>query len=178
MLTFAAKTAIRSVAEVMGHPDYKKLPDLIPNTPGIKLKEAYEESEELRKFAEQNPEIWRYSLKIEGSVKSYGAHAGGVIIAPSRIDRIVPLRRESTYGHPTSQFDMKWVERLLVKFDILKLATIDVIDEILEQVDLGEDFNINEINVNDPYVYETIFQTGDLSGVFQFESNAQAPLYE
>lgn len=66
---------------------------------------------------------------------------------------------------------MSWIEKLLVKFDILKLDTLDLIKKTLEYAGLWGKFDIEDIDLNDPYVYEKVYNQLNLSGIFQCESD-------
>lgn len=168
--TLAARVVCRKIGKTLGYDlsIQDAFAKSIPEKPGIKLRKAFEESEQVRMYAQQYPDWWQAMLTLEGNVSSLGVHAAGIVLSPVKVSRVVPLRRDKQ-GKPTTQFDMKWVENFLVKFDILKLDTLDLIQQTMINAGI-QDRDINEIDLEDPYVYETIFRTGNLSGVFQFES--------
>lgn len=172
--TLAARVVCRKIGKTLGYElsVQDAFAKSIPERPGIKLKEAIEESETVKQYAEQYPDWWKAMLAMEGHVTSVGVHAAGVVLSPMKVSRVVPLRRDKQ-GKPTTQFDMKWIEHFLVKFDILKLDTLDLIKQTMINAGI-EDRDIYEIPMNDEYVFEKIYKAGDLSGVFQCES----PLYK
>ena len=108
--TMAAKAVVRDVARVQGKPYglADKLSKLIPFEVGMTLNKAVEQSEELRDFIAQNDEvgeIMEMAYKLEGIVRNLGKHAGGVVIAPSRLTDFVPLFVDEGSGGLVSQFD-------------------------------------------------------------------------
>lgn len=172
--TLAAKAAIRFVAKAMGYSSKGnyELEDgfskAIPNTPGIELKQAYAQEELVKKYADNYPEWWEAALKLEGHIRSFGVHAAGVVISPEPIAKVVPLRLNED-GNPTTQYDMGWIEKLLVKFDILKIDTLDLIKLTMDFANINLD--IDNFPLDDPNVYNNIYKQGRLNGVFQVESD-------
>src|SRR5690606_38674418 len=70
-----------------------------------------------------------------------------------------------------TQFDMGWIEKLLVKFDILKLDTLDLVKLTMQNANIWGKVDIDEIDLNDPRVFEEVYQKLNLSGIFQCESD-------
>jgi DNA polymerase-3 subunit alpha len=98
------------------------------------------------------------SLQLEGLVRNVGTHAGGVLIAPSKISDFCPIYKASAEDSVVSQFDMKDVEALgLVKFDFLGLSNLTVIDKTLKLVHakgLSEELiDIDTLSLDDKGVY-------------------------
>ena len=94
--TMAAKAVVRDVARVQGK-SYglaDKLSKMIPFEVGMTLTKAYEQEEILRDFLandEEAQEIWDMALKLEGITRNVGKHAGGVVIAPTKLTDFAPL---------------------------------------------------------------------------------------
>ena len=60
-------------------------------------------------------------------------HAGGVVIAPSKLTEFAPLYADDKGGSVVTQFDKDDVEAAgLVKFDFLGLRTLTVIDRAVK----------------------------------------------
>src|SRR5690606_10475254 len=83
--TMQARMAVRDVCRVKGIPLSKadKIAKLIPARPGTKLVNALEESPELKKLYDEDPEVKQVisiAMTLEGNVRSTGVHACGVII--------------------------------------------------------------------------------------------------
>ena len=91
--TMAAKAVVRDVARVQGK-SYglaDRLSKMIPFEVGMTLEKAYEAEEQLRDFLkndEEAAEIWEMALKLEGVCRGTGKHAGGVVIAPTKLTNI------------------------------------------------------------------------------------------
>jgi DNA polymerase-3 subunit alpha len=103
-----------------------------------------------------------------------GTHAGGVLIAPSKISDFCPIYKAGAEDGVVSQFDMKDVEALgLVKFDFLGLSNLTVIDKTVKLVHekgLSEDLiDIDTLPLDDARVYE-LLQACNTTGIFQLES--------
>ena len=169
--TLAARASIRTVGKTLGY-DLKvedQFAKAIPSRPGIKLQQAYEEEEKVRAYAEAYPKWWEYALKLEGHIRSEGTHAGGVVLSPEKLTKTLPLRSGSD-DLETTQFDMGWVEKYLVKFDILKLDTLPLIKKCMQFANIWGKVDINKIDLDDPKVYEEVYKKGLTCGIFQVES--------
>ena len=108
--TMAAKAVVRDVARVQGKPYglADKLSKLIPFDPGMTLEKAQEEEPLLREFLQQSEEaqeIMEMALKLEGLTRNVGKHAGGVVIAPTKISDFSPIYCDETGGNFMTQFD-------------------------------------------------------------------------
>ena len=138
--TMAAKAVVRDVARVQGKPYglADKLSKLIPFEPGMTLTRALEEEPLLKEFvrtSEEADEIMEMAFKLEGLVRNVGRHAGGVVIAPTRLTDFVPTYCDETGGGLMTQFDMNDVEQAgLVKFDFLGLRTLTIIDNAVKSI--------------------------------------------
>ena len=94
--TMAAKAVVRDVARVQGK-SYglaDRLSKMIPFEVGMTLAKAYEMEEPLRDFLvvdEDAREIWDMALKLEGITRGTGKHAGGVVIAPTKLTDFAPI---------------------------------------------------------------------------------------
>jgi len=135
--TFGAKGVIRDVVRVCGYP-YSlgdAIAKSIPDRPSITLEEAYNESEEFRKYMKQyEHSIWKYAKQIEGRVRHFSQHACAYIIADRPLDEVIPLM-EDKYGEPMSAVDMGVCEELgLVKFDLLGVKTLSVINKTVDLI--------------------------------------------
>lgn len=112
------------------------------------------------------------AIAIEGTVKTIGIHAAGVVIGWTALDEIVPLMK-SKEGAIVTQYSMEDLEYLgLLKMDLLGLKTLSVINRTLESVKRlkNEEIDLECINLNDLHVIHSMI-TGDCAGVFQFEAD-------
>ena len=101
--SMAAKAVVRDVARVQGK-SYglaDRLSKMIPFEVGMTLEAAYEQEEVLRDFLksdEEAQEIWDMALKLEGIVRGTGKHAGGVVIAPTKLTDFAPTSCDEEGG--------------------------------------------------------------------------------
>jgi DNA polymerase III subunit alpha len=167
--------SVKDVGRVLGY-DFKetnKMSKLIAGD-AKDLLEAYEKNPDLKKLAnmtKENKEIFRLAEAVEGSVRSIGCHAGGVIISSKNICDLTPLTRTKEKVIAT-QLDMKDLESVgLVKFDLLAIENLTIIDDAEKIIRKyrDENFNIENISLNDTKVY-SLLAKGDTMGVFQLES--------
>ncbi len=185
--TMAAKAVVRDVARVQGK-SYglaDRLSKMIPFEVGMTLEKAYEQEEMLRDFLkvdEDGREIWDMALRLEGVTRGTGKHAGGVVIAPTKLTDFSPIACDEEGGGLVTQFDKDDVEAAgLVKFDFLGLRTLTIIKWAMEtinreQVKLGlPDVNIDFIPLDDKKTYD-LLQRAETTAVFQLESRGMKEL--
>ena len=184
--TMAAKAVVRDVARVQGKPYglADKLSKMIPFEVGMTLEKALTDSEELRAFVDQNDEvaeIMDMAFKLEGVVRNVGKHAGGVVIAPTRLTDFTPLYVDESSGGLVSQFDKDDVESAgLVKFDFLGLKTLTIIDWAVAAVNDSrapgaEPLVIEDIDLQDRATFE-LLKRAETTAVFQLESRGMKDL--
>jgi DNA polymerase-3 subunit alpha len=185
--TMAAKAVVRDVARVQGKPYglADKLSKLIPFEPGMTLTRALEEEPLLEEFvrtSEEAGEIMEMAFKLEGLARNVGRHAGGVVIAPTRLTDFVPTYCDETGGGLMTQFDMNDVEQAgLVKFDFLGLRTLTIIDNAVKSINQrnklqGEpQVDIETIPLEDGNIYADLRQA-KTTAVFQLESRGMKDL--
>jgi DNA polymerase-3 subunit alpha len=180
--TMAAKSVVRDVGRVLGHPYafVDKISKMIPGGPGVTLTDAKKDSPQLADAMKNDEEVRKIveiGEKLEGLSRHAGMHAAGVVITPEPVTNYVPLYRTNR-DEIVTQFDMRVVEKMgLVKMDFLGLRTLTVIDDAVKsakQVD-GVDIDIEGIPLDDPEVFR-LFQEGRTKGVFQFESGGMVDL--
>ena len=185
--TMAAKAVVRDVARVQGK-SYglaDRLSKMIPFEVGMTLEKAYEQEEVLRDFLkgdEDAREIWDMALKLEGVTRGTGKHAGGVVIAPTKLTDFSPIACDEEGGGLVTQFDKDDVEAAgLVKFDFLGLRTLTIIKWAMETINREQaknglpDVNIDFIPLDDKKTYE-LLQRAETTAVFQLESRGMKEL--
>ncbi len=187
--TMAAKAVVRDVARVQGK-SYglaDKLSKMIPFEVGMTLAKALEQEEPLRGFLQadsQAQEIWDMAEQLEGVVRNVGKHAGGVVIAPSKLTDFAPLYCDESGSGLVTQFDKSDVEEAgLVKFDFLGLRTLTIIDWAVKMINparerVGElPLDITQIPLDDAASFE-LLRSGETTAVFQLESRGMKELIE
>ena len=175
-----ARNAAKDVARVLEVPyaESDRLSKIIPsllNGRPILLKDSIVNDPDLKQEYENNMTSKRvidYAIQLEGTIRSHGVHACGVVIAPSDIVNYLPLEMAQK-GVVATQFPMGEVEELgLLKMDFLGLKNLTIINNSLRIIKrvYDKEINIYDIPLNDKKAYE-LFQKGDTTGVFQFESD-------
>ncbi|MGD1860396.1 MAG: DNA polymerase III subunit alpha [Leptolyngbyaceae cyanobacterium] len=112
------------------------------------------------------------AMRIEGTNKTFGVHAAGVVISKDPLDEIVPLQRNND-GQVITQYYMEDVEALgLLKMDFLGLRNLTMIQRAVEliEADRGELLDMDALPMDDPSTFK-LLEKGDLGGVFQLESS-------
>lgn len=175
----AARAAVRDVARVLQVPyaESDRLAKLIPppvQGRHIPLAKSVETDEELKREYETNPtakEVIDYAIRLEGTIRSHGVHAAGVVIAPDDIVKFAPLEMAQK-GVVATQYPMGPIEDLgLLKMDFLGLSNLTIINNairIIKKV-YNEDIDLTLIPMQDDKTFE-LLQRGDTTGVFQLES--------
>ncbi len=183
--TMAAKGAIRDVARVLGK-SYglaDRISKLIPTKPlGLSLEESIEAEPQLKDVVTNpsNPdyddasEIWEMALKLEGITRNTGKHAGGVVIAPTKITDFSAVMCDADGTARVAQYDKDDVESAgLVKFDFLGLRNLTVIEDAVQNINkriqADTPLDIAHIPLDDKDAY-LVFANANTTAVFQFES--------
>ena len=205
-----SKAVLKDVARVLGIP-YKKADEMakmIPvsrgkpeklkvmissATPAQEFKENYEKTICIN--AETGTEVpvrqWiDMAIRIEGTNKTYGVHAAGVVISSQPLDEIVPLQKNNE-GAVITQYFMEDLEFLgLLKMDFLGLKNLTTLQKTVEYVKQTQDITIdaealpsdierraqetftrnNKLPGDVAKTYQ-LLEKGDLEGIFQLESS-------
>ena len=156
------------------------------------FEEHLEFSESLQKFLKKYPEVGQSIKALQGQVRSASRHAGGVIVSEG-ISKFMPLINSGgVIQTPWSEGqNVRHLEPLgFIKFDILGLATLRIIENAISRVlvkggnqnpsfrDIKDFYDRNlhpsTINFDDQRVYEEVFHQGKWAAIFQFaEKGAQ-----
>lgn len=175
----AARAAVRDVARVLQVPyaEADRLSKMIPppvQGRHIPLSKSIVEDLDLKKEYESNPtakEVFDFAIQLEGTNRSHGVHAAGVVIAPDDLVKFVPLEMAQK-GVVATQYPMVPVEELgLLKMDFLGLSNLTIINNALRIIKkvYNRDIDLGTLPLDDKKTYE-LFQRGDTTGVFQLES--------
>ncbi|MCF3096063.1 DNA polymerase III subunit alpha [Aeromonas australiensis] len=185
--SMAAKAVVRDVGRVLGHAYgfVDRISKLIPPDPGMTLAKAFEAEPKLPELYEQDEEVKDLidmARRLEGVVRNAGKHAGGVVIAPTKITDFAPLYCDDEGHHPVTQFDKNDVEYAgLVKFDFLGLRTLTIIDWALGMINprLAKEgkppVDIAAIPIDDKKSFD-LLQRYETTAVFQLESRGMKDL--
>ncbi len=177
-----SKAVLKDVARVLDIPygESDKLAKLIPvvrgkpyklnemigeNTPTPEFLEKYTNDSKVKKWVD-------LAIRIEGTNKTYGVHAAGVVISSERLDKLVPLQRNND-GQIITQYSMDDIESLgLLKMDFLGLKNLTMLNKTVSLIEssTGTKVNLDTLPENDTKTFNLIGR-GDLEGIFQLESS-------
>lgn len=135
------------------------------NTPAPEFKEKYENDPNVRRWLDM-------AMRIEGTNKSVGIHAAGVVISAQPLDEVVPLQRNSD-GAVFTQYFMEDIESLgLLKMDFLGLKNLTMIQKAVDLIKQTHQVQIDldRLPMDDPKSYQLLAK-GELEGIFQLESS-------
>ncbi len=196
-----SKAVLKDVARVLNIPygEADRMAKLIPvvrgkptklavmvsdATPAPEFKEKYENEPHVRHWVDM-------ALRIEGTNKTYGVHAAGVVISSEPLDEIVPLQKNSD-GAVITQYFMEDLESMgLLKMDFLGLRNLTLIQKTVDLIKQTQKINLDpdqlpleerrvqkilakgEVNKMPQDVEKTykILESGNLEGIFQLESS-------
>lgn len=175
----AARNAVRDVARVLQVPyaEADRLAKMIPppvQGRHIPLQTSLKDNGELKqeyKTNETAKKVFDLAIQLEGTIRSHGVHAAGVVIAPDDIVKFVPLEMAQK-GVVATQYSMGPIEELgLLKMDFLGLSNLTIIKNALRIIRkvYKKDIDIAHVPLDDEKTFK-LFQKGDTTGVFQFES--------
>ena len=175
--TLKARAAIKDVGRALGIPltRVNQITGMIPDQLGIKLAQALEVSEELRKTYEGDPEakeLIDFAMKLEGLARNVGTHAAAVVIGDRPLTEYVPLGRVTGKEDVITQWSMKDVEDAgLLKMDFLGLRNLTILSRVVEIIKstTGETIDPQHFPIDDAETFATL-QRGETKGVFQLES--------
>ena len=202
--TMAAKGVLRDVARAQGKPYAigDRLSKAIPFEVGMTLVKAADEVEELKvleaayqsnlngemteqmleSLDQEGYEVWIMARELEGIAKNMGKHAGGVVIAPSKLTDFAPVMADEEGNGWVVQFDKDDIEEAgLVKFDFLGLRTLTIIDWALKDINAkrslaGEGkLEITDIALDDKKTFD-LLKRAETTAVFQLESRGMKEL--
>ncbi|MFM7438582.1 MAG: DNA polymerase III subunit alpha, partial [Snowella sp.] len=196
-----SKSVLKDVARVLGIPyaQSDKMAKLIPVSRGkpTKLKvmiSAETPEPEFKNHYDNDPEVRRWldmAIRIEGTNKTFGVHAAGVVISSEPLDEIVPLQKNND-GSVITQYFMEDIESLgLLKMDFLGLKNLTTLQRATDLIKQNkrEIIDLDELPLGERKALEimakgsikklptdvkkthSLLEDGDLEGIFQLESS-------
>jgi DNA polymerase-3 subunit alpha len=178
--TFGAKMALRDLLRVYDVPygEANRISKMVPEELGIDIAGAVKRSPELQMEVQRNAvlrTLIEHGKIIEGTVRSTGTHACGMVISDQATENLIPVTLQE--GNLTTQFSKDYVEKLgLLKMDFLGLKTLTVISDAVNFIrKTKHDFSIEDIPIDDADTFRLI-NAGDNAGVFQLESDGMRAL--
>ena len=169
--TLSSKLCIKECGKIVGElpeSSVNEVSDLIPKKFGKvgSLKASCEENEKFKEWAVDNKKIFEIALKIEGLVKNTGVHPSGIAISHYKLEDIMPLQTTGE-GDLVSGYDMNNVASLCVKFDILGLRTLSVIQDVCQQIGV----DISSIDLKSEDIYSNLQNLLAPQGLFQIQAD-------
>ena len=110
------------------------------NSPSQEFRDKYINDNRVRKWID-------LALRIEGTNKTYGVHAAGVVIASDPLDELVPQRNNE--GQIITQYSMDDIESLgLLKMDFLGLKNLTMIEKTVSLINqsTGKTINVDDLH--------------------------------
>jgi DNA polymerase-3 subunit alpha len=175
----AARNAVRDVSRVLQVPyaEADRWAKMVPppvQGRHIPLETSIKENAELKAEYENNEtahRVFDLAIQMEGTIRSHGVHAAGVVIAPEDIVYYTPLEKAQK-GVIATQYSMGPIEELgLLKMDFLGLSNLTILNNTLRIIRkvYNKQLDLSTIPNEDAETFE-LLQRGDTTGVFQLES--------
>lgn len=162
--------AITDVGKILGFP-YNQMQKLSQKFTLNTWDKCIEANPKLVIDNPQYAELFDIAKHLSGRVKTVSIHAGGVGIVDTDINDYMPMKI-GTKGEHVIQVDKHYIEDIgIVKFDLLGVATLDLVKEIKNDLHLDPwlyDINNPEFE-QDEDTYK-LLASGKTNGVFQVES--------
>lgn len=151
----------------------------------IKLEDVERVSPTFRAFVEKHPEVGRHLKHLYNRNRHIGRHACGVVIGDNLpAETALWVQKDKNTGKNIVQTSFtegivnKHISAMgFVKFDILSIATLKVIDHALRLIakrdgkdydELKESIRPHNMDMDDEKVIKNVFWKGNFTGIFQF----------
>jgi DNA-directed DNA polymerase III PolC len=173
--TMGARSVIKDVGRVLNvaYNDLNDATEMVPAKLGTTLRGTLEADPAFKAMFEprEMKRVLEYSLGLEGTVRSAGIHAAGVVITPKPLIECVPLRKDKD-GVVATQWGMEDLEKAgFLKMDFLGLRTMTILD----QVSRATGVEPASLPLGDPGVY-ALLRRGESKGVFQLDGDGMRDL--
>jgi DNA polymerase-3 subunit alpha len=196
-----SKAVLKDVARVLDIPysESDKMAKLIPVARGKPAKLAVMISDdtpspEFKERYDNDPQVHRWldmAIRIEGTNKTFGVHAAGVVISADPLDEIVPLQKNND-GAVITQYSMEDLESLgLLKMDFLGLKNLTTLQRAADLIkqNKGIELDLDQLPLDERRALQILekgtskklpddikkthklLEQGYLEGIFQLESS-------
>ncbi|MGC1676477.1 MAG: error-prone DNA polymerase [Candidatus Binataceae bacterium] len=180
VITYRTKSAVREVSKALGFSP-EQVDRLAKLNQVYEFRDHYDDLVALFKRGgvdAESPRI-RMLLELVRRIKSIprhlGQHSGGMVIAATPLNEIVPLEPAAMPGRVVVQWDKEDCADLgIIKIDLLGLGMLAVLEESIPMIreHEGVEIDLAHLPPDDPGVY-AMLRRADTVGVFQVESRAQ-----
>lgn len=170
--TLSSKLVLRECGKIVDGLNEEDVGIISNNVPKafnipLDLKDALKESEKLKELSLKYPKTFKVAKKLEGLIKNTGVHASGIAISSDDIQSLMPIQMTKD-GELVTGFEMNDVASLAVKFDILGLKTLTVVDDCCKQLGM----TMKDFNPDDEKSYWPFQNLIAPQGLFQIETDA------
>ena len=181
--TMTSKAILKNVSKVMGidhnivNEWNKNIP--APNGNVMPIGVAIEEIPVIKEASEEYPELFELAEELQKMPKSKGVHASGVQISPVELSSNLPLM-VSRSGEVTTQYEGGPLEDIgYVKFDILGVKVLSVIELAINLIKERHNvtINIRELEPTDRNVFRLI-KEGNTGFLFQIASPGMTDIFK
>lgn len=160
----------------------KKIDEITDSAPSISFKDfdklaKGENKGDLEKYKmfvdleNEYPEMFRLARAFEGTPRNMGVHASGILVTPMPVNDLFPTR--TVEGVKVTLYTGPQLEQCkAIKYDILGLKTVSVVDRTLKAIDenLTWEDMYKFVQVDDKGVFDMICNK-QTEAVFQIESD-------
>lgn len=162
--------AIKDVGKVLGF-KYSEMDHLSKKFSYETFEECIEHNKEYLDKHPEYTELLDVSSKLSGRIKTVSAHAGGVGIVDTDITDYMAMKL-GTKGEHVISVDKRVIEEIgIIKFDILGVQTLSMVQEIQKDLGLSDwDLDINNPDFENNMTPFELLKTAKTNGVFQVES--------
>lgn len=170
--TLSSKLVLRECGKIVDGLNEEDVGIISNNVPKafnipLDLKDALKESDKLKELSLKYPKTFKVAKKLEGLIKNTGVHASGIAISSDDIQSLMPIQTTKD-GELVTGFEMNDVASLAVKFDILGLKTLTVVDDCCKQLGM----TMKDFNPDDEKSYWPFQNLIAPQGLFQIETDA------
>lgn len=169
--TLSGKLLMKECGKVVSNKSESEMnvvSEMIPKKYGnvMDIDQAYEEEEGFRDWCDENSDVFYIAKKLKNLIKNKGVHASGYLVSHDKLIDVCPSELDSNKDI-VSSYDMNWVALINVKLDLLGLRSVSVVDDVCRQLGIKEE----DIDVEDPYVYQNLQELNLPHGLFQIEAD-------
>ncbi len=177
VITYRTRSALRDVAKALGL-DLTQVERLAKSLAWWEGRESMQARARAAGFDVASPVMRRLFALTEvlvGFPRHLSQHVGGMVMAHTRLSRMVPIENAAMEGRTVIQWDKNDLDDVgLLKVDCLALGMLTAIRKTLDLIahSGGPRLQLADIGAEDAAVYR-MMQRADTVGVFQIESRAQ-----